>query len=509
MEFNQDNRAFRAPYIVLDTVAEQLADVDLTLPDYCPNIEKILTCTLIPKLRSKNLSGGQLQLEGVCVVNVMYVESEKKTIRCCEQSVDFSQSFSVKDAGENYIVLTKTKSEYINCRALSPRRLVMHGAFSLYAKVISSRKTELFTPDEGNLQTYREQIRLSDLKSNCQEQFTISEEISVADKPAVESILYSKVKAGITDAKAIGGKLMLNGEIGIRLFYLTDIETGETAKLDYLLPFNQIIDCEGIDEDTENIFNCEVMTFDIRLKNDILSDKPALAFDAMLCVSAQGYCSDQTDVITDAYSTEFACAPQFSTLKYIGGVCSVNDVFIEKLTANVSDGKIAKVLDIFADSVSLDTACSDGMLSAKGKINLCILAQNEDGYPVFVERGFDFERVLPSASGCNSFLFENAGVLSVSYRLMDDNSVEIRCEIKICGGAVRRESITALSGVEIFEDKPLENDGRALTLYYASTGESIWDIAKSHNTRPELLLCENSLEDYVLDCDKMLLIPKL
>ena len=42
MEFNQDNRSFCTTVAVLDTVAEQLADVDLTLPDYCPDIEKIL-----------------------------------------------------------------------------------------------------------------------------------------------------------------------------------------------------------------------------------------------------------------------------------------------------------------------------------------------------------------------------------------------------------------------------------------------------------------------------------
>lgn len=42
MEFNQENRSFCTPSAVLDTVAEQLADVDLTLPDYCPDIEKIL-----------------------------------------------------------------------------------------------------------------------------------------------------------------------------------------------------------------------------------------------------------------------------------------------------------------------------------------------------------------------------------------------------------------------------------------------------------------------------------
>lgn len=78
MEFNQENRSFCTPSAVLDTVAEQLADVDLTLPDYCPDIEKILKCTLTPKIQSRTLSGGQLQIDGFCTVNVMYVESIKE-----------------------------------------------------------------------------------------------------------------------------------------------------------------------------------------------------------------------------------------------------------------------------------------------------------------------------------------------------------------------------------------------------------------------------------------------
>ena len=97
MELNQDTRTFRTPQVIADSVAEQLADADITLPDYCPNIEKILKCTLTPKIQTRTLSGGQLQVEGFCVITVLYVDGEKKTIRCCEQNVNFSQSFSVRD----------------------------------------------------------------------------------------------------------------------------------------------------------------------------------------------------------------------------------------------------------------------------------------------------------------------------------------------------------------------------------------------------------------------------
>ena len=53
MEFNSDSRSFCLPVTVLDTVAEQLADVDLTLPDYCPDIEKILNPFRAVSFKSK------------------------------------------------------------------------------------------------------------------------------------------------------------------------------------------------------------------------------------------------------------------------------------------------------------------------------------------------------------------------------------------------------------------------------------------------------------------------
>ena len=509
MELNQDNRSFRTPVAALDTVAEQLADIDLTLPDYCPDIEKILKCTLIPKIQSKSLSGGQLQVDGFCVVNVLYVEAEKKTIRCCEQSVNFSQSFTVSDASDNCVVLTKTKPEYVNCRALSPRRLVMHGAFSLYAKVICPQETRLFSADQPGLELKTEPLRLADLLSSCQEQFNVSEQISVAAKPAIESVLYSKVNAAVTEAKAVSGKLLLNGEINVRLFYLTDIETGKTARLDYILPFNHIMDCGGVTEETDNLLDCEVMSYDIRLKNDILSDKPAIALDVKLCITGEGFAARETELVTDAFSTRFASAPQFSPIRSIGEIRKVNDSFIEKITAKVDNGKISGILDIYPDSVTAEITATDDGLKADGKVKLCILALDEKGFPVFIERSGDFSHPLASSSDCNDMLFKNASVGSISYRLADDNSIDIRTELRISGGAVKRQSNKAVSEVDVFEDKPISADNCALTLYFASAGEELWDIAKAHNTRLDALLSENELSDMKLDSAKMLLIPKI
>lgn len=509
MEFNQENRSFCTSATVLDTVAEQLADVDLTLPDYCPDIEKILKCTLIPKIQSKSLSGGQLQIDGYCIVNVLYVESINKTIRCCEQSVNFSQCFSVKETPDNPVIITKTKSEYINCRALSPRRLVMHGAFSLYAKVLTTTRIDIYSAVNSELETLRRSVRCADLKSFCQENFNVCEELSVADKPAIETILRSDVGVNITDAKAVTGKLMINGEINLKMLYLTDVESGETGKIDYLLPFNQIIDCEGIDETTINCVSCDILSYDIRLKNDMLAEKPVIILDAKLCVTEEGYVINDEEVVMDAYSVYCASKPQFSQLGLTEEVVPVSELHMEKTSIKVDDGKISKVIDIYTDHISTEILHESDSLKVSGKINICMIALNEENIPVFIERSCDYEHGLSSASDCNSVNSIEARPASISYRLADDNTVEIRCEIKILSDAIKQETITVVSNTELYEDKPIKPDNCALTLYFAKEGEKLWDIAKSHNTRLDMLITENSAEGQTVDRPQMLLIPRI
>lgn len=509
MEFNQENRTFSTPVTVLDTVAEQLADVDLTLPDYCPDIEKILKCTLTPKIQSKSLSGGQLQIDGYCVVNVMYVESIKKTIRCCEQSVNFSQSFSVKETPDNPVIITKTKPEYINCRALSPRRLVMHGAFSLYAAVLTGAKTSIYSNGDSNLETCKKTVSCADLKSFCQEQFNVCEEVSVADKPAIESILHSNVGVNITDAKAVTGKLMINGEINLKLFYLSDVESGETGKIDYLLPFNQIVDCEGIDENTVNNVSCDVMSYDIRLKNDVLSEKPSIIVDVKLCVTEEGYVIGDEEITVDAYSVQVASKPEFEQMTVINEIAPISESHMEKISVKVDDGKISKILDIYTESITSEASHNDSTLKLSGKINICMLALNEENIPVFIERSCDYEHSFNSTSDFDSLKRIEVHTSSLSYRLSDDNTVEIRCELKLCACAEKTERLRAVCGIELFEDKPIVSDNCALTLYFAKQGENLWDIAKAHNTRLDLLLAENSAENLTLDSSQMLLIPRI
>lgn len=508
MEYNLENKLIPCEQISLDTVAEQLVDIDFTLPDYCPDIEKILKCTLTPKVFTRNLSGGQVQVEGVSVVKVLYCDSVKKHIRCCEQTVPFSATFSAKSAPEQYLIFTNTKSEYINCRALSPRRLVIHGAFSLYVKIVEKSGVSLCGPgDDVPLETYTEKIKCARMCAFCQDQFTVSEEITITNKPKIEALLRDSVSAMVTQVKTLPGKVIIKGEINLKVLYLSEIDSGTIDQIDYLLPFSQILDSEGVEEDIINDLTVDVLSYDIRLKSDHLSENPVIDLDVKMAATEIGYTMGEETIIKDAYSTEYESEVMSDKIQMVSDVIQIQETVMNKSTIEIENTTISKVIDIYNEYCIVTPIISENSIVFNGKANICIIALDEEGVPVYIERTIDFEHQYDTDIAVNSIGNGTACVASISYRLSENNTIELRTEIKITATAAVKDNYNCVVEVNGLEDKPIEKRKCALTLYYGQKGENMWDIAKRYNTKLRLLNEENAIDSETLESTQMLLIP--
>lgn len=508
MEYNFSKHSVGYPSRFLDTVNEQIVDVDITLPDYCPDIEKILKCTLVPKVNTRSISGGQLTIDGVSVVRILYCDSIKHNIRSFTQSVPFTAIFSLKSTPEQYIVLCDTKCEYINCRALSPRKLVVHGAFSLSAKVVTKEFNSFYSFDEEcDLQTKTLDIKVSDLCSLCQEQFSVSEDITVSNKPPVESLLTYEVSADITDLKSIHNKIMLNAEIKLKMMYLCDLDKGEVEHISYVFPLSRVIDCDGVTDETVSASSLEVMSYDLQIRNDAMNDGSMLNLDVKLCFSQLGYIEKSLSIIDDVYSTDYMTEHKRCVLSCESGHCIENFKHIVKTTVKLDSVEISKVLDIYSESVAVSPIISEGKLSFSGKTNLCMLIEDSEGAPSYIERSAEMDFKPELNRNFERVELKDTRINSISFRLQDSSTIELRIELKVTALLCDVVSANTVVSVSSLQDKPIKKDDCSLVLYFADEGESVWEIAKRYSTKESLLKSENSLEEPIIDCAKMLFVP--
>lgn len=506
MEYELEKTAVGVIKKSLDAVAEQPVDIDFTLPDYCPDIEKILRCKLVPKIYNRNLSGGQLRVDGTAVVNILYTDS-KNNVRACEQSLPFNSSFSLKDIPDNPVIETNTKCEYLNCRPLSRRRITVHGAFTLYAKVKSKAESELYSPDDNiDLEYNTEEITVSSVSALCQEQFSAGDEIQVINKPPVEVVLDSGVRANITDYKVMNGRIMFNGELNVRLLYLSSLDKSAVSQIDYSIPFSKTVECSGLEENTNASVTLSVLSYDVRLKSDILSENPVVSIDSRLSATVTAFKNENITIVLDAYSTDYFVELERSSVSVNENTEIIENTFMYKDSVSVEDCDINEIIDFNVNYALSNYTIDDGVITVNSKLNVCILAQDSSNEPEYIERALEFENKI-EAPGFNSIADVNAEIISVSYRIADNNKVEIRCEIKYTVVAENISRYNIVSSVSVDEDKKLQKNSAALTLYFPEKDEKIWDIAKRYNTRKSLITEENSLESDTADACEMLLIP--
>ena len=508
MELNLPQKSLASLVDTLNTVSEQPVDIDFTLPDYCPDIEKILRCKITPQIFSRNINAGQLQIEGNTVVSILYIDSEKGGMRVCEQTLPFATSFRLNDVPEEYAVHTSVKCEYINCRALSRRRLTVHGAFSLYARVFAKGSTSFGYPDEmENTEFKKTDINASKLCSLSSEQFSVSDEIQISGKPPIELIVDNEIKAKVTDYKIIPDKIMLNGELNVRLLYISDIESGKPEHLDYIIPFSEVIDSPGVTEDCEVCLRLDVMSSDLSLKSDILAENPLVNVDSRVCVSIIAFSTEEVTIATDAYNTEFFSEPEYARISIPSDTKIFNGSFMHKDSVNLNDIKILEIIDFTASVCPLTTNINKDNLIINSKINLKILAINSENEPVYIERSVDVSKELELKNDYNCILCSDLSVISISYRLGDNDDMEIRCELNYSFLLQRSSFFNSLSALNVDDNKHLSKKTCAMSIYYADSGENIWDIAKMYNTKQNLIISENELVAETLEEPTLLFIP--
>lgn len=506
MEYNLEKKCIGQLTSALDTAAEQPVDIELTLPDYCPDIERILCCKLIPKVYMSGIGADRLNIEGGSCVRVMYVDGDRGCIRSYEYTQPFSESIPVGELPSDCAVITDLKPEYINCRALSPRKLSLHGAFSLRVKVcVKSDLCYCSDSSDNDLQIRRECMEVSDLSGLCTESFTVQEEIPAGAKTEINSVLSHRLSAKITELKAMHGKIMLSAELKLELMYLSDIESCKTECMSYSLPVSRVIDCDGADESSVIDGRLDVMSDELRLGGDALDGSALLSLEAKLCFSAVCYNEREIGIILDAFSTDREAETRLAPFSCVCSVLTKSFSDIGKAAISV-DNSISEIIDLHCERLTVTPTAVEGGAVLEVRLRVSMMYRDTDGELRCVERDAEFS-FKPDTGGRECVESVQAGLDSLSYRMTDSTSVELRAELCFRLTLSSRRSCAALTSVRADDDAPARRAEGSLILYYTDSGDNVWDISKRFCSRPEDIIAENDIDGDTVEGGVMLLIP--
>ena len=135
--------------------AEQPIDVDFTLPDFCPDISKIFKCRAVSRISSKSMNGKNITVDGSVSITVLYCDSDGQ-LCSYEYQYPFSKNLEMSEECSGGNLCGRSKCEYINCRAVTGRKIDIHGAVGIYVRVFKRKSADIISDiDDCNIEQRR------------------------------------------------------------------------------------------------------------------------------------------------------------------------------------------------------------------------------------------------------------------------------------------------------------------------------------------------------------------
>lgn len=487
--------------------AEQNIDADITLPDYCPDILRVLKCSVEPSIISSKISGDRINIDGNALVRIVYSD-ESGNICSYEQSYPYSK-YTETGGDKTGALFCGASVQYANCRAVNKRRLEIHSMLHLSFNICDvSRKEIIDSITTPGVETKTQEESFSDITACESKQFPINETVQIPeDYLPVQRLISAQAVPIISESKVIQGKCLLKGEIIINMIYCADNNFGECAGYQTSIPLNQVIEAAGLGENSICCTVPEIKSAEFNVRNDSQNLPRFVDVSLVVSVSVKAYCDKKGEFITDAYSTTGALEEEYENISLYSSLESINDTFTCKNSFDFSALSPEKICAVWFDDVKVKKSFNDGKINFSGTAQANIILTDSDSKPVFCEREFEFEYSRTSAASQNPALTQSVVITGCTFSPLRDSTAEIKAEFSISADVFSRKNVRALAKADIiFDDSPC---GRSpsIIVYFCDGDESVWDIARKYSTTTELIKKENNLNSDTVVSKGALLIP--
>ncbi len=485
------------------TEAECPVDGDFLLPDYCPDIAAVLKCSLTPAVLSRRQSGDKLLIDGQSLIRVLYLDEERKCMRSFECIQPFNCSLPWENATGALPYVTM-RVNYLNCRAVSPRRIDVHGALTATRHGGSLQNVQVLSDVAGEgVYTQKATVCCSVPAGNAEKVFSVSEVVDLGgSKPPAETILRTACTPVVSSIKPLTDKAIVKGHVLLTTLYAVNTGEGTTCQTTHEFPFSQILDMEGMQEDLLCVAHADPITTDVHITPDQNGQGTLLAVNIKLCVRLDATRREQAQVITDAYTSKYPAATARTHFMTEDMQFVKQDTTTLKEVLELPSDSMTDVVDLWCEILSLSTRKEGGCTYADGHLQICMPARDRDGSVSYYEHVSDF--TLQFDDPCDRMTVE-VSLIGTEYAIVG-GKIEIRLELATCCCGYTKAEHVALQQFEPAAE-PYPEERAALRICRVRKGSSLWEIAKSCHTDMAAIMEENDLTEEQVPEDRLLLVP--
>ena len=480
---------------------------DFLLPEYLPEIRRVLRIGAVISRPSRYLAATSLKLSGAVEYNLLYVGADGRVHSTAftdeyEMNLPFSEDAD-RDPDCELRVLADVRAGDVICKVTGARKMNVRCRICAEAKVVG----DLFARGGADIPSENHVQRLIKSKEYCREMFGENNEMEAIDElelPLGEKYVCSDCRVFVEDATAHEGYAECRGTVIMR--HIIEKTDGELYDVVRKIPFNEIVEVDGMTSGMPSVAfgRCGAI---VKSENGDDEEKPSITVSAHICLVAKGYCKAQMRYVKDAFSTAYESGNEANSIELpTFFACGNRNLTISETKSvgeaiGVADVSEARVINAIAEAVADGVdLLESGHYAINGKCRFYVLLARGEGEDCEYSSA-DIE--IPFKYECSE-----GGELPTSYEIsleavdprvrIDGDKVDVGCELLIAYSLCGSDTVEYIENVKM--GSAIAGKKRGYTVCYPDKNESLWSIAKKYRACVDATARGNGI-DASLDAD--------
>ncbi len=503
----------------LGTAVSQLTlDDDYNVPDYRPDIVKILKEKGEIRFDEVNVSTGAVWLKGSLVFHVLYrSDQENRKISSLRGEIPFQEKLSIDEVMELNPVRLLWEVEDISIGVINSRKLSVRALVVLRAIAEENCQEEITCGliDGEDCEQHWKEKEILELVTAKKDSCRIKNELVIpSNKPNVQEILWKSVEIRHLEYNAGEGEILLGGEALITVLYYGEEEEARIQWYETSVALNGRIECPGLG--SEEIFHVSSVLAgaELEIKPDYDGEERILVLEISLELDVKVWRESQIQMLEDLYSLKKEIVPKCeeTVLEKLKMKNYAKCRMTEQMKLKENQEKILQICACEGNvQVEGQEIVPEGLM-VEGTLTVELLyITTEDNMPVgSAKEIFPFRQLIEVSQMNEDVRVElESGVEQLSAVLLDQSQAEIKAVLNLNLLAFEEEKICKITELSIEElDMEALQQAPGLIGYIIRPGDCLWGIAKENHTTMEEIITTNQLKSEQLQAGEKILIVK-
>jgi hypothetical protein len=276
-----------------------------------------------------------------------------------------------------------------------------------------------------------------------------------------------------------------------------------------MTPVNQIIELEGTDENSQCCATLRIISAEGRITPETPQSASHPEIPMTVCAEIDVFSKSRITPVDEAYSCTHELATDETKIRFISGIQKINENYPVSSRFEFSSHNIEKTEDVSIKRIKYKCHKENSELVITGNINYGIIMTTKENEKQYFERIADIElrkSLHDTSSEIQSDI--NIHLNALTFSQDSNSSVTITAELHAEGFISSYNNINVISSLEKTNELKRNTQDAVVTVYFASKGERLWDIAKQHYTGIENIRKLNSINTDFIEKDCMLIFEQ-